>query len=229
MQHLRIWIKPLFKKTQAIKNQSAKLRHNSWGVYQGKQAPLIARIMGPTWGPPGSCWPQMGPMLAPCTLLSGTFSWGTGIYWWIIVSVYIQHVEFLTKRSDAILKSILTRKKSPRTNQWSEKVSVSRNEESEYFTCTLRNIIFRGMIKYYKVLTAVDSYFLILISAEHISMFNYCKNHENICSLFGYSIRALFMRLSSYPFLSFMKKPQGSQCDRTICHAHVCVCLYHIK
>ena len=33
---------------------------------------LIARYMGPTWGPPGSCRPQMGPMLAPCTLLSGT-------------------------------------------------------------------------------------------------------------------------------------------------------------
>ena len=29
--------------------------------------------MGSTWGPPGSC-PQMGPMLAPCTLLSGMFS-----------------------------------------------------------------------------------------------------------------------------------------------------------
>ena len=28
-------------------------------------------FMGPTWGPPGSCRPQMGPMLAPCTLLSG--------------------------------------------------------------------------------------------------------------------------------------------------------------
>ena len=27
--------------------------------------------MGPTWGPPGSCRPQMGPMLAPWTLLSG--------------------------------------------------------------------------------------------------------------------------------------------------------------
>ena len=26
--------------------------------------------MGPTWGPPGSCRPQMGPMLAPWTLLS---------------------------------------------------------------------------------------------------------------------------------------------------------------
>ena len=33
----------------------------------------IARFMGPTWGPPGSCRPQMGPMLAPWTLLSGLF------------------------------------------------------------------------------------------------------------------------------------------------------------
>ena len=31
----------------------------------------IARFLGPTWGPPGSCWPQDGPMLAPGTLLSG--------------------------------------------------------------------------------------------------------------------------------------------------------------
>ena len=30
-----------------------------------------AKFMGPTWGPPGSCRPQMGPMLAPWTLLSG--------------------------------------------------------------------------------------------------------------------------------------------------------------
>ena len=29
--------------------------------------------MGPTWGPPGSCRPQMGPMLAPWTFLSGWF------------------------------------------------------------------------------------------------------------------------------------------------------------
>ena len=31
----------------------------------------IARFMGPTWGPPGSFRSQMGPMLTPCTLLSG--------------------------------------------------------------------------------------------------------------------------------------------------------------
>ena len=30
----------------------------------------IAKFMGPTWRPPGSCRPQMGPMLAPWTLLS---------------------------------------------------------------------------------------------------------------------------------------------------------------
>ena len=31
----------------------------------------IARFMEPTWGPPGSCRPQIGPMLARWTLLSG--------------------------------------------------------------------------------------------------------------------------------------------------------------
>ena len=31
----------------------------------------IAKFMGPTWGPPGSHRPQIGPMLAPRTLLSG--------------------------------------------------------------------------------------------------------------------------------------------------------------
>ena len=34
----------------------------------------IAKFMGPTWGPPGSCRPQMGPMLVPWTLLSGMAS-----------------------------------------------------------------------------------------------------------------------------------------------------------
>ena len=31
----------------------------------------MVRFMGPTWGPPGSCRPQMGPILASWTLLSG--------------------------------------------------------------------------------------------------------------------------------------------------------------
>ena len=46
-----------------------------WGVlceYCCENRPSqIARFMGPTWGPPGSCRPPMGPMFAPWTLLSG--------------------------------------------------------------------------------------------------------------------------------------------------------------
>ena len=34
-------------------------------------ASQITKFLGPTWGPPGSCRPQMGPMLAPWTLLLG--------------------------------------------------------------------------------------------------------------------------------------------------------------
>ena len=34
-------------------------------------ATQIAKFMASTWAPPGSCRPQMGPMLAPWTLLSG--------------------------------------------------------------------------------------------------------------------------------------------------------------
>ena len=36
------------------------------------KVPQIAMFMGSTWGPPGSCRLQMGPMLAPWTLLSET-------------------------------------------------------------------------------------------------------------------------------------------------------------
>ena len=36
---------------------------------------LIARFMGPTWGPPGAARTQVSPMLATGTLLSG--------YWWL--------------------------------------------------------------------------------------------------------------------------------------------------
>ena len=39
--------------------------------YSSRGASRIEEFMGPIWGPPGSCWPQMGPMLVPWTLLSG--------------------------------------------------------------------------------------------------------------------------------------------------------------
>ena len=39
---------------------------------QGLSSSAIPQFMWPTWGPPGSYRPQMGPMLVPGTLLSGT-------------------------------------------------------------------------------------------------------------------------------------------------------------
>ena len=44
-----------------------------FSMFTVRISPQIATFMGPSWGPPGSCWPQMGSMLAPWTLLSGSF------------------------------------------------------------------------------------------------------------------------------------------------------------
>ena len=41
---------------------------------------LIARFMGPTWGPSGAERTRVGPMLAPWTLLSGRVT-----YWYILI------------------------------------------------------------------------------------------------------------------------------------------------
>ena len=41
----------------------------------------IARFMGPIWGPPGSCRPQMAPVLAPWTLLSSQIASFVGPTW----------------------------------------------------------------------------------------------------------------------------------------------------
>ena len=46
---------------------------------------LIARFMGPIWGPSGADRTQVGPMLAPWTLLSGEFF---NQYWLIVNSIY---------------------------------------------------------------------------------------------------------------------------------------------
>ena len=52
---------------------SKKLRHHE-SYWRNVEISQIARFMGPTWDPPGSCRPQVGPMLAPWTLLSGMFT-----------------------------------------------------------------------------------------------------------------------------------------------------------
>ena len=50
-------------------------------------ATQITIFMGPTWGPPGSCRPQMGPVLAPWTMLSG-YTPGAITVWRLIVRFF---------------------------------------------------------------------------------------------------------------------------------------------
>ena len=52
------------------------VHHECWwvqktGNWEYKKNTLIARFMGPTWGPSGADRTQMGHVLAPLTLLSG--------------------------------------------------------------------------------------------------------------------------------------------------------------
>ena len=67
---------------QYLPNVTLSLRiiYWHWGDYNHRVVAVpvletwptqIAKFMWPTWGPPESCRPQMGPMLVPWTLLSG--------------------------------------------------------------------------------------------------------------------------------------------------------------
>ena len=65
---------------------------------------LIARFMGPTWGPSGADRTQVGPMLAPWTLLSGTAQRcehiDDVIFSAIWISRYSHQTNYVRKRSE---------------------------------------------------------------------------------------------------------------------------------
>ena len=62
----------LFKLAEIVRIL-ATLHFQCWHV-DCTTAALIARFMGPTWGTSGADRTQVGPMLAPWTLLSGTYN-----------------------------------------------------------------------------------------------------------------------------------------------------------
>ena len=75
---LQSWVIQLFFQQQQWEHQrpvSLSLSEGNLpftgGFPSQRAGTQITKFMGPTWGPPGSCWPQMDPMLAPWTLLSG--------------------------------------------------------------------------------------------------------------------------------------------------------------
>ena len=55
----------------SIPPNANRLGRSSDGVLMDLKTALIARVMGPTWGPPGDDRTQLGPMWATWTLLSG--------------------------------------------------------------------------------------------------------------------------------------------------------------
>ena len=66
--------------------------HAIWGLDQKLMVEglsvtsQITKFMGPTWGPAGSCRPQMGPMLAPWVLLSGmACGWPVPSFVWLFI------------------------------------------------------------------------------------------------------------------------------------------------
>ena len=78
-------------------------------------AAQIAKFMGPTWGPPGFCRPQMGPMLAPLTLLSGSRcygKWHQSIHNWrdgiegLILCDLVSHFEQRNCLSGSIIQDV---------------------------------------------------------------------------------------------------------------------------
>ena len=76
-----------------------------------ENASQIAKSMGPTWGPPGSCRRRTGPMLAPWTLLLGLLvkcyakqhmlTWASAIPLWCVAPI-----EFCNDQIDIVKSEI---------------------------------------------------------------------------------------------------------------------------
>ena len=86
--HIPSWEVSTVTLDYRLEESWTEISHTTTGVPQGQK--LIARFMGPTWGPSGAGRTQMGPMLAPWTLLSGICSAG---HFWYIASMIIQQTD----------------------------------------------------------------------------------------------------------------------------------------
>ena len=62
---------PIFTRHQCVSKDLFVSIFFLWIMIVRKAPSQITKFMGPTWGRPGSCRPQTGPIMAPWTLLSG--------------------------------------------------------------------------------------------------------------------------------------------------------------
>ena len=82
--HIEAWTK-----WPTLCRRHLQLHFHKWKCLNSQ----IVKFMGPTWGPPGPCRPQMGPMLAPWTLLVG-FSSKISLHFVSMVQFTISHRTF---------------------------------------------------------------------------------------------------------------------------------------
>ena len=69
---LKIHVIKIVKPSFWFADSTVAYHKENWEQWLGRnELPQIAKFMGPIWGRLGSCRPQMGPMLAQWTLLSG--------------------------------------------------------------------------------------------------------------------------------------------------------------
>ena len=97
----------------------------------------ITKFTGPTWGPPGSCRPQMGPMLVPWTLLSGIAT-----AWKYTTFNNNQNIESTSQRQKQqcvkILRFIHMLHSSPRTLSFAEENVCPPSIKRTTYTLHLR-------------------------------------------------------------------------------------------
>ena len=73
-----VWILSIFNQTLFFSHYTGHHKCSLVLSSFHNKSTQIARFMGPTWGPPGDDRTQVGPMLAPWTLLSGQ----TNYWYW---------------------------------------------------------------------------------------------------------------------------------------------------
>ena len=83
---------PCCSVTIASFNTSRACPYYRWFTLCASLTALIARFMGPTWGPSGADRTQVGPMLASWTLLSGSVSQYIDSYIYVTCSFIITFI-----------------------------------------------------------------------------------------------------------------------------------------
>ena len=168
---------------------------------------LLARLMGPTWGPPGSCRPQVGFMWAPWTLLSGyilSFSWyystkyvqddgiifhplemrhyaglhaRVGVNTQAQIYIYIQNVHIQKHHCDVIMGAVASR--SPASRLFTKPLIQTQIKENIKAPCHWP--LYRGPVNFPHKKPVTRKMFPVDDVIMKIHQFNVCRRTSPSC------------------------------------------------